>query len=224
MGKKKDTYVYAPQKNQFACLATDTDSDSESEVPPSASASAPSAPSALAPPAPSPPASASTAATNVATDRESQYRVWITDDVSANRFGVQPPPFSSPFTKGSQRWNRPRFQEDGDGWTSISWTQPQFVEDTAKSVASTPSEEDDASPVQTLPGGTTEFPSLLLRSTIDSAPPPVTAAMWAERVKKQLDKAEAAREEKGRLKAEAREETPLDDRLSFFRRARVVEE
>jgi hypothetical protein len=48
--------------------------------------------------------------------------------------------------------------------------------------------------------------------------------MWAERVKKQLDKAEAAREEKGRLKAEAREETPLDDRLSFFRRARVVEE
>ena len=214
MGKKKDTYVYTPQKNQFACLATDTDSDTESEgVECLASSAASSASAAAAAPA-----------APVDSEKESQYRVWLTDDVSANRFGVQPPPFSSPFTKGSQRWNRPRFQEDSDGWTSISWTQPQFVEDTAKSVASTPSEEDDASPVQAVRGGTTEFPSLLLRSTLDSAPPPVTAAMWAERVKKQLDKAEAAREEKGRLKAEAREETPLDDRLSFFRRARVVEE
>lgn len=231
MSAHKGVDVFYKDMNHFACLASDSDSSDE-EVAPSSASSASSAPSSSASSASSAPASSSkNVAPSVPTE---QYRVWLQDDTPGNRFTVQPTTFSSPFTK-AKRWTRARFQEDSDGWTSISWSQPQFVEDSvaepaldAKSVGSTPSDE-DIPPVQT--SSTHEFPSLLLRSTVDESPSQQqqqtssTAAMWAERVKKQLDKAEAVREEKGRLKAEAvREGAKLDDRLSFFRRARVVEE
>ena len=218
MSAHKGVDVFVKDMNHFACLASDSESSDDEQVSHELdSAPASSAPASSSAPAPAP---------------AEQYRVWLQDDTPGNRFTVQPTTFSSPFTKG-KRWTRARFQEDSDGWTSISWSQPQFVEDSVdqkpaldtKSVDSTPSDE-DIPPVQT--SSTQEFPSLLLRSTIDESPlqqPSSTAAMWAERVKKQLDKAEAAREEKGRLKAEAvREGAKLDDRLSFFRRARVVEE
>ena len=228
MSAHKGVDVFYKDMNHFACLASDSDSSDE-EVAPSSASSAPSSSASSAPSAPA--SSRNDVAPSVPTE---QYRVWLQDDTPGNRFTVQPTTFSSPFTK-AKRWTRARFQEDSDGWTSISWSQPQFVEDSvaepvldAKSVDSTPSDE-DIPPVQT--SSKHEFPSLLLRSTVDESPlqqqqqTSSTAAMWAERVKKQLDKAEAAREEKGRLKAEAvREGAKLDDRLSFFRRARVVEE
>ena len=201
MSAHKGGVVIVGHKNQFACLASDSEGE---EV------SVNNSVEVVSPPP--------------------QYRVWEKDDTSANRFTVgqttkEPSVFSSPFTKSSKRWARPRFQEDGDGWTSISWTQPQFVDDASTSSSATSAVSDEDIPVVET-ASTQEFPSLLLRSTIDedTSVTVSTAAMWAERVKKQLDKAEAVREEKGRLKAIAEDPVKLDDRLSFFRRARVVEE
>ena len=176
---KQREEVYVADKNPFACLASDSDSDSDSSL----------APAILAPsPAPAPPA---------------QFRVWA-DEAVPGASNV----FSTPFTRASvqKRWNHPRFQEDSEGWTSISWTQPQFVDDVASEKKSVTSEEDI--PVPVIPPQ--EFPSLLLRGTIDDVKE-TPAAVWAERVKKQLDKAEAARA------------TRREGRLSFFRSSSTQE-
>lgn len=146
------------------------------------------------------------------------FRVWVRDDKegSSDRFNSDEHStlFSSPFHRTKlaekKRWNRPRFQKDDDGWVSISWNQPQFLEE----------------PEGTLTPPESDFPSLLLRGS--EAPKILSesidrhtdtsdkdsAAVWAERVKKCLEKAELSRPAK-----EPREGL---DRLSFFRRAIVA--
>jgi hypothetical protein len=181
MPKKKEE-VYVEDKNPFACLASDSDSDSDSSLAP---------------------AIVSVTRPTIGSVSPAQFRVWA-DEAVPGASNV----FSTPFSRAAvqKRWNHPRFQEDSEGWTSISWTQPQFIDDAASEKKSVTSEEDI--PVPVIPPQ--EFPSLLLRGTIDDVKE-TPAAVWAERVKKQLDKAEAARA------------TRREGRLSFFRSSATQE-
>ena len=151
-------------------------------------------------------------------ENQPQFRVWARGPEEAHesqrnqsRFTgdeILPPKdlsilFSSPFHRAKlaekKRWNRPRFQKDDEGWVSISWNQPQFLDE------SEPKEESLTPPAKE---GHIEFPSLLLRGSVDTEPEKDSAAVWAERVKKCLEKAESRPSPK--------------ERLSFFRRAIVA--
>jgi len=193
---KQREEVYVADKNPFACLASD--SDSENDLP-AVLAAVPAKSTTTTPhTSRNTPVSAPTATTS----SSAQFRVWADEPVpgSSNVFNA---PFNRTIQK---RWNNPRFKEDSEGWTSISWTQPQFVDDATSEKKSVSSEEDI--PVPVIPPQ--EFPSLLLRGTIDDVKE-TPAAVWAERVKKQLDKAEAARA------------TRREGRLSFFRSSATQE-
>jgi len=133
---------------------------------------------------------------------EIQYRTWnkAADEGRFMSEELKKNIFSSPFSK-KKIWLRPRFREDDDNWVSIRWNQPQF--------------EEDVEPSSVVYEERGDFPSMLTRSTrnicVEETITPQTelsAVAWAERIKKSLEKAEAARMVK-------KEEKEI--RLSFFR-------
>jgi len=145
------------------------------------------------------------------------YRTWIRDE-SENRFTgdeVKKNIFSSPFSKHKKQWAQPRFREDSEGWVSIRWSQPQFEEQSTEpdtlSVKYEPRSESFED------SNETQFPSLLKRGNANISTKPVSSAeddtlnasMWAEKIKKSLEKAEQNRIHK------QKEDTP--PRLSFFK-------
>ena len=178
------------RQNQFTVLA-DSDSDSDSVS-----------------------ASDSNAIVQNVTPPEQHFRTWARDE-SEQRFTgdeIKGNIFSSPFSKtkhSHKQWSRPRFREDGDGWVSIRWTQPQFEEsaDPPYDTAEVVSEEK-------------QFPSLLTRGDTTKEDP-LSAVAWAEKIKKNLEKAELARAAKAKEFPEF--ETDSFSRLSFFRRPMVAE-
>jgi hypothetical protein len=126
---------------------------------------------------------------------EIQYRTWNkgTDEGRFLSEELKKNIFSSPFSK-KKVWLRPRFREDDDNWVSIRWNQPQF--------------EEEVEPSSVVYEERGDFPSMLTRSTrnicVEETITPQTelsAVAWAERIKKSLERAEAARmvkkEEKG---------------------------
>jgi len=161
---------------------------------------------------------------------DAEFRVWKRDD---HRFvnEVRRNIFSSPFSKKRSV----RHQKDDDGWTSIRWNQPQFQEETAAAAATAPAPVATtvattvAVPVAVSKAVSTEeadeyiyesatpsycsgtdgeadtavqtFPSLLTRGN-----DVLTAQMWAERIKKSLEKAKAP-------------PVQSQERISFFRKS-----
>jgi hypothetical protein len=143
---------------------------------------------------------------------QQSYRTWIRDE-SENRFAgdeVKKNIFSSPFSKHKKSWAPQRSREDNEGWVSIRWTQPQFEE-------SLPSEPDTLSVQYEPRTEEMQFPSLLTRGNANIptkiVPSPeddnFNASMWAEKIKKSLEKAEQNRMNK------QKEDPPT--RLSFFK-------
>ena len=122
------------------------------------------------------------------------FRVWSLDDAEM-RFKADTNVFSSPFSR-KKGWSKPRFKEDSEGWVSIEVGQPT----------------EDAPPVkeslEDFSLAPQEFPSMLTRGDQE------TAAFWAEKVKKSLDRAEKIRVEFKRGKDNS---SDLGTRLSFFR-------
>lgn len=133
----------------------------------------------------------------VVVQEESQsppFRVWALDE-SEKRFKQDTNIFSSPFSR-KKGWSKPRFKEDSEGWVSIEVGQPTEevpqVEENLEDFSLTPQ----------------EFPSMLTRGDQE------TAAFWAEKVKKSLDRAEKIRVEFKRGKDNS---SDIGTRLSFFR-------
>jgi hypothetical protein len=121
------------------------------------------------------------------------FRVWTIDDADI-RFKNDTNIFSSPFSR-KKNWARPRFKEDDDGWVSIQVGQPE--------VSELPPEEQQEAQEQPQ-----TFPSMLSRGDQE------IALVWAEKVKKSLEKAEKVRTEFKRGK------TPdIGTKLSFFRKS-----
>lgn len=217
--EKKEAAVATKPQNPFAALADSDSSDSEGP-------SGPVAPAGKAVEVPTSPS----------------MRTWPTPS-EKNVFG-------SPFSR--KRWNKPRFKEDTEGWVSIRWNQPQFQDEPAPAPlsvlyqprtppfypimgdpnAETKVSEDDSPlysactpPLMEL-DGPQQVTNVVLEETITPSGPvgeQLTALAWAERVKKSLEKAEAARA------ANAAKGKPTDGkadedfkealgRLSFFRR------
>jgi len=120
------------------------------------------------------------------------FRVWSLDDAE-KRFKNDTNIFSSPFSR-KKGWSKPRFKEDGEGWVSIEVGKPEEVE-------VSPAIEDFSLAPQ-------EFPSMLTRGDQE------TATIWAEKVKKSLERAEKIRVEFKRGKDNSAD---MGTRLSFFR-------
>jgi hypothetical protein len=185
-------------------------------------------------------ASDSEAESDSETRKETKEEVQVSPTLSARRWPEreEKAAFGSPFSRSKPRWTRPRFKDDSDGWVSLRWNQPQFVEETASSQgeqpplavtyqprtppyypadpsqgggAVTPPFELDAAPVS----------KIVLEDTITPAKEQLeqlSALAWAERIKKSLEKAEQARAGKAReLKTDEDFKEALG-RLSFFRR------
>jgi hypothetical protein len=121
------------------------------------------------------------------------FRVWSLDDAE-KRFKNDTNVFSSPFSR-KKGWSKPRFKEDGEGWVSIEVGKP--VED-----------EEEQAPVEDFSLAPQEFPSMLTRGDQE------TATLWAEKVKKSLERAEKIRVEFKRGKDNS---SDMGTRLSFFR-------
>jgi hypothetical protein len=164
--------------------------DSDSEVDPEmAAALAPPPSESLSPPA-SPP-----------------FRVWQQPNL---RFrGDKSTLFSSPFKKAHNSKN-------DEGWVSIRdkrWNQPQFEDEIeqASLTSETPSESQEIGHVETT--------TYSLSESVVDAPKQesMTAVAWAERIKKSLEKAEAARAEKAN-RVDPEDFKEALGRLSFFRR------
>jgi broad specificity phosphatase PhoE len=134
------------------------------------------------------------------------FRVWSVDD-SEKRFKPDTNIFSSPFSR-KKGWAKPRFKEDGEGWVSIEIGKPTEVP--AVEEKSHASMEDFSLTAQEL--APQDFPSMLNRGDQE------TAAIWAEKVKKSLDRAEKVRVEFKRGKDNS---SDIGTRLSFFRGATV---
>jgi hypothetical protein len=146
-------------------------------------------------------------------EKQQVYRTWIRDE-SENRFAgdeVKKNIFSSPFSKHKKSWSQQRGREDSEGWVSIRWTQPQFEESTVS--------EPDVLSVEYEPRTEEmQFPSLLTRGNANIPTRPISspeedaisASMWAEKIKKSLEKAEQNRIQK-------QKEEPSPTRLSFFK-------
>ena len=128
------------------------------------------------------------------------FRVWSLDDAEM-RFKADTNVFSSPFSR-KKGWSKPRFKEDSEGWVSIEVGQP-----TPEDVPSTEESVEDFSLTPQ------EFPSMLTRGDQE------TAAFWAEKVKKSLDRAEKIRVEFKRGKDNSPD---IGTRLSFFRGGSVL--
>lgn len=175
-------------KNPFAVLATDSDSEAE-EV----TAAPPVAPAPTSQPS-SPP-----------------FRVWQQPD---SRFrGDKSTLFSSPFK--NKHVQHPKKDE---GWVSIRrWDQPQFEDEvegldlTVEKEPLTPTGEKEIFPEAL--GGSKE----IVLEEVVTKQESMTAVAWAERIKKSLEKAEAARAEKAK-RVDPEEFKEALGRLSFFRR------
>jgi hypothetical protein len=181
-------------KNPFAVLATDSDSE---DVP------TPAAP-AVAPPAVLAPTSAPSSP---------PFRVWQQPD---SRFrGDKSTLFSSPFKKA----HHPKKDE---GWVSIRdqrWNQPQFEDEVEGLEPLTPTGEKEIFP-EALGGSLaaeSETREIVLEDSVAPKQESMTAVAWAERIKKSLEKAEAARAEKAK-RVDPVEFKEALGRLSFFRR------
>ena len=118
------------------------------------------------------------------------FRVWTVDDAE-KRFKNDTNIFSSPFSR-KKGWSKPRFKEDGEGWVSIEVGQPEQETSQVESEVLVPQ----------------EFPSMLTRGDQE------TATIWAEKVKKSLERAENVRVEFKRGKDNS---SNIGTRLSFFR-------
>lgn len=138
------------------------------------------------------------------------FRVWQQPET---RFkGDKSTLFSSPFKKT----HAPKKDE---GWVSIRrWDQPQFEDEVESLAPLTPTGEKEI------------FPEALAKEIVlDSIIPDaskqesMTAVAWAERIKKSLEKAEAARAEKAK-RVDPTEFKEALGRLSFFRRPLVAAE
>jgi hypothetical protein len=163
-------------------------------------------------------------------DEKPTFRTWSHQE-EENRFKTEDMKkniFSSPFSKGRKglkQWSRPRFKENEEGWMSIRWNQPQFQEE----------EEFEKVAVEYEPRTEEDFPALIESAALESRKVMVvedspaswnkeeealTAVVWAERIKRSLEKAELSRSIK------AKETRTIDQpdfkeslgRLSFFRR------
>jgi len=132
------------------------------------------------------------------------FRVWSLDD-SEKRFKNDTNIFSSPFSR-KKGWSKPRFKEDGEGWVSIEVGKPE-------SEGCQPEGEGEAEPEAEAEAEANfslvqEFPSMLTRGDQEAA------TIWAEKVKKSLDRAEKIRVEFKRGKDNS---SDIGTRLSFFR-------
>ena len=183
--------------NPFALLAMDSDSEGDPQVP---STLAPAPSESLSAPA-SPP-----------------FRVWQQPNT---RFrGDKSTLFSSPFKKAHT-------SKSDEGWVSIRdkrWNQPQFEDEIEnfelEQECSTPTEDSDTFSESQELGHLVETTTYRLsESTVTDAPKQesMTAVAWAERIKKSLEKAEAARAEKAKL-VDPNDFKEALGRLSFFRR------
>jgi hypothetical protein len=127
------------------------------------------------------------------------FRVWSLDDAE-KRFKNDTNIFSSPFSR-KKSWSKPRFKEDGEGWVSIEVGQPSERQEEHEQEKDLPAMEEFSLAPQ-------EFPSMLTRGDQE------TATIWAEKVKKSLDRAEKIRVEFKRGKDNSPD---MGTRLSFFR-------
>ena len=195
--------------NPFALLAMDSDSEVDPEVDSEmALAPAPSAPSA--PPAPSEPLSI---------PASPPFRVWQQPN---SRFrGDKSTLFSSPFKKAHN-------SKSDEGWVSIRdkrWNQPQFEDEIEKEslTSETLSESQDMREI--VLGHVVETTTYSLSESVVDAPKQesMTAVAWAERIKKSLEKAEAARAEKAN-RVDPEDFKEALGRLSFFRRPLAMAE
>lgn len=190
--------------NPFALLAMDSDSEVDPEMA-AALAPAPSAPSA---PSESLPVPASP-----------PFRVWQQPNL---RFrGDKSTLFSSPFKKAHNSKN-------DEGWVSIRdkrWNQPQFEDEIEKEslTSETLSESQDMREI--VLGHVVETTTYSLSESVVDAPKQesMTAVAWAERIKKSLEKAEAARAEKAN-RVDPEDFKEALGRLSFFRRPLAMAE
>jgi hypothetical protein len=121
------------------------------------------------------------------------FRVWSLDDAE-KRFKNDTNIFSSPFSR-KKGWSKPRFKEDGEGWVSIEVGKPEEV-------------VEESSAIEDFSLAPQEFPSMLTRGDQE------TATIWAEKVKKSLERAEKIRVEFKRGKDNS---SDIGTRLSFFR-------
>jgi hypothetical protein len=157
-------------------------------------------------------------------ENQQQFRTWTRDE-SEQRFTneeIKGNIFSSPFSKTKhiqKQWSKPRFREDNDGWVSIRWSQPQFQDNfEVHDEVSAKDQTQDKVQVEE-----SQFPSLLTRgdSVKQSQEDNISAVVWAEKIKKNLERAELTRCAKARENSQKFIE-PFG-RLSFFRRPMVVE-
>lgn len=131
-----------------------------------------------------------------------QFRVWNTDDDT--RFKRENNIFSSPFSR-KRGAMRPRFKEDNEGWVSIQVGQPE--ESPPLDSGLTEDIPDISLPPQA-------FPSMLNRGDQE------TALIWAEKVKKSLERAERLR---GEFKRGKDAVYSSGSKLSFFRKSANVD-
>jgi hypothetical protein len=129
------------------------------------------------------------------------FRVWSVDDAE-KRFKHDTNIFSSPFSR-KKGWSKPRFKEDGEGWVSIEVGKEDF---------SLTQESAPEATQELAPEAPQEFPSMLNRGDQEKA------AIWAEKVKKSLERAEKIRVEFKRGKDNSPD---MGTRLSFFRSGNV---
>ena len=170
--------------NPFAALACDSDSERE-EV------SVEIHPASV---------SASAEVEKESTQSSPPFRVWSLDDAE-KRFKNDTNIFSSPFSR-KKSWSKPRFKEDGEGWVSIEVGKPSEGQEQENE------QEQDLPAMEEFSLAPQEFPSMLTRGDQE------TATLWAEKVKKSLDRAEKIRVEFKRGKDNSPD---MGTRLSFFR-------
>jgi hypothetical protein len=167
-----------------------------------------------------------------ASDDKPAFRVW-TQAEEENRFKTEEIKnniFSSPFSKGkkvvSRQWSRPRFKENEEGWTSIRWNQPQFQnEEEVPEGELQPEEVHEEAEAE---ADADAFPSLRKSEPWGSSRPdqePVSAVVWAERIRRSLERAEASRAAKSKDNRLVDQDDFKESlgRLSFFRRPVIAE-
>lgn len=132
------------------------------------------------------------------------FRVWSVDD-SEKRFKNDTNIFSSPFSR-KKGWAKPRFKEDVEGWVSIELGQHDTLDlNSQEPSPSPPLVAEESVLEESVPQ---EFPSMFTRGDQE------TAAVWAEKVKKSLERAEKVRVE---FKRSRDNSSNIGTRLSFFR-------
>jgi len=167
-----------------------------------------------------------------ADDDKPAFRVW-TQAEEENRFKTEEIKnniFSSPFSKGkkvvSRQWSRPRFKENEEGWTSIRWNQPQFQNEEEQDQEQAKAEEvHEGADAETEADA---FPSLRKSEPWGSSRPDqesVSAVVWADRIRRSLERAEASRAAKSKDSRLVDQDDFKESlgRLSFFRRPVLTE-